>query len=149
MQYIFGIDPGRDGAVAWVDENNQLQGLEEAGSADEGTPRRLFDLFAQARLVVVERPLAYPGTPAQSLVTLTESYGAAVAIARVCGVPVLTPSASTWKRAVGVTKEKSTSVAKATELYDLPKRTRHDKCEAALLAWYGLRKLGLGAGYGA
>lgn len=143
QQFIFGIDPGRHGAVAWVDESNKLQGLEEAGSADEDTPRRLFELFKQAKLVVVERPLAYPGTPAQSLVTLTESYGAAVAVARVCGVPVITPTASTWKRAVGVTSVKSTSVARATELYDLPKRTRHDKCEAALLAHFGWMQGGL------
>lgn len=137
MQFIFGIDPGRQGAVAWVDENNQLQGIEEAGSADESTPGRLFDLFKQAKLVVVERPLAFPGIPAQSLVTLTESYGAAVALARASGVPVLTPTASTWKRAVGVTSVKGTSVAMATELYGLPKKTRHDLCEAALLAHYG------------
>lgn len=137
MQFIFGIDPGRKGAVAWVDENNQLQGIEEAGSADESTPQRLFDLFKRARLVVVERPLAFPGIPAQSLVTLTESYGAAVALARASGVPVLTPTASTWKRAVGVTSVKGTSVAMATELYGLPKKTRHDRCEAALLAHYG------------
>ena len=136
-KFIFGIDPGRNGAIAWVDENNQLQGVEEAGSADETTPGRLFELFKNASLVVVERPLAYPGTPAQSLVTLTESYGAAVAVARVAGVPVITPTASTWKRAVGVTSVKATSVEKAIELYALPKRTRHDKCEAALLAHYG------------
>lgn len=137
QQFIFGIDPGRHGAVAWVDENNKLQGIEEAGSADESTPGRLFDLFKRARLVVVERPLAFPGIPAQDQMILAESYGAAVALARLAGVPVITPTASSWKKTVGVTRVKATSVARATELYDLPKRTRHDKCEAALLAHYG------------
>lgn len=137
MQFIFGIDPGRQGAVAWVDENNQLQGIEEAGSADESTPGRLFDLFKRARLVVVERPLAFPGIPAQDQMILAESYGAAVALARLAGVPVITPTASSWKKTVGVTRVKGTSVKKAVELYGLPKKTRHDRCEAALLAHYG------------
>lgn len=136
-KFIFGIDPGRNGAVAWVDENNQLQGVEEAGSADESTPQRLFDLFQHASLVVVERPLAFPGIPAQDQMILAESYGAAVALARLAGVPVITPTASSWKKTVGVTRVKRTSVAKAAELYGLPKDTRHDKCEAALLAHYG------------
>jgi hypothetical protein len=138
--YIVGIDPGRQGAVAWIDQSNQLLGIDEAGSADESTPIRLFKLFQGAALVVVERPLAFPGVPAQSLMTLTESYGAAVALARAAGVRVITPTASTWKRAVGVTADKSTSKMLAAELYGVPERTRHDLCEACLLSYYGYIK---------
>lgn len=138
--YIVGIDPGRQGAVAWIDQGNHLLGIDEAGSADETTPVRLFRLFQGAALVVIERPLAFPGVPAQSLITLTESYGAAVALARVANVKVITPTASAWKRAVGVTAEKSTSKARAAELYGISDRTRHDLCEACLLAYFGYLK---------
>ncbi len=138
--YIVGVDPGRQGAVSWIAQDNRLLGIDEAGSADETTPVRLFRLFQGAALVVIERPLAFPGVPAQSLMTLTESYGAAVALARAASVKVITPTASTWKRAVGVTAEKSTSKARAAELYGVSDRTRHDLCEACLLAYFGYLK---------
>ncbi len=138
--FVIGVDPGRRGAVAVVEaDTGRLVGMEDAFSDDPSTPSDLHNLFAGASIVVVERPLAYPGIPAQSLITLAESSGAAVALARCAGVrTLLQPTASQWKRALGVTSEKRTSIDAAMRLFELEGcPPRHDLCEAALLAWYG------------
>lgn len=139
-EYIMGIDPGRKGAFAIVETiKGDLVGMDNAFSDDPTTPQNLLTLMTEASIVVVERPLAYPGIPAQSLITLSESYGAAVALARCAGVrTLLLPTAAQWKRKLGVTSEKRTSVEAAIRLFELTGRPpRHDLCEAALLARYG------------
>jgi len=143
-EYIMGIDPGRKGAIAIVETiEGYLVGMEDAFSNDPSMPKSLLTLLSEVSAVVVERPVAYPGTPAQSLITLAESYGAAVALARCAGVrTLLLPTASQWKRTLGVTSEKRTSVEAAVRLFELTGRPpRHDLCEAALLARYGYLQL--------
>lgn len=139
-EYIMGIDPGRKGAFAIIETmNGDLVGMEDAFSDDPSMPKNLLTLLSEVSAVVVERPLAYPGTPAQTLITLAESYGAAVALARCAGVrTLLLPTAAQWKRALGVTSEKRTSVEATMRIFELTGRPpRHDLCEAALLARYG------------
>ncbi|MGE5471385.1 MAG: hypothetical protein ACM3X0_11360 [Bacteroidota bacterium] len=139
-EYIMGVDPGRKGAFAIVETNEgSFVGMDDAFSDDPTMPKNLLTLMSEVSIVVVERPLAFPGTPGQSLITLAESYGAAVALARCAGVrTLLLPTAAQWKRTLGVTGEKRSSVEAAMRLYELTGRPpRHDLCEAALLAYYG------------
>lgn len=143
-EYIMGLDPGRKGAFAIVETiNGELVGMENAFSDDPSMPKNMLTLLNEVSAVVVERPLAYPGTPAQSLITLAESYGAAVALARCAGVKnILLPTAAQWKRKLGVTSEKRSSVEAAVRIFELEGRPpRHDLCEAALLARYGYLQL--------
>ena len=143
-EYIMGIDPGRKGGIAVVESvRGELVGMENAFSDDPTTPKYLLTLLIEVSAVVVERPLAYPGTPAQSLITLAESYGASVALARSAGVKqILLPTAAQWKRKLGVTSEKLSSVEAAKRIFELEGRPpRHDLCEAALLARYGYLQL--------
>lgn len=139
-EYIMGIDPGRKGAFAIVETiEGSFVGMDDAFSDDAAMPKNLLTLMSEVSAVVVERPLAYPGTPAQSLITLAESYGAVVALARCAGVrTLLLPTAAQWKRKLGVTSDKRTSVEAAMRIFELTGRPpRHDLCEAALLARYG------------
>lgn len=139
-EYIMGVDPGRKGAFAIVESiKGELVGMDDAFSGDPDMPKNLLILLSEVSAVVVERPLAFPGTPAQSLITLAESYGAVVALARCAGVrTLLQPTAAQWKRKLGVTSEKRTSVEAAMRIFELIGRPpRHDLCEAALLARYG------------
>lgn len=139
-EYIMGIDPGRKGAFAIVETiEGSFVAMDDAFSNDPSMPKNLLTLMSEVSAVVVERPLAYPGIPAQSLITLAESYGAAVALARCAGVrTLLLPTAAQWKRALGVTSEKRSSVEAAVRLFEFTGRPpRHDLCEAALLARYG------------
>lgn len=143
-EYIMGIDPGRKGAFAIVESiKGELVGMDDACSGDPTMPENLLTHLREVSAVVVERPLSFPGTPAQSLITLAESYGAAVALARCAGVrTLLLPTAAQWKRKLGVSSEKRTSVEAAMRLFELTGRPpRHDLCEAALLARYGYLQL--------
>jgi len=143
-EYIMGVDPGRKGAFAIVETiEGSFVGMDDAFSDDPTMPENLLKLLREVSAVVVERPLAYPGIPAQSLITLAESYGAAVALARCAGVrTLLLPTAAQWKRALGVTADKRTSVEAAMRIFELTGRPpRHDLCEAALLARYGYLQL--------
>lgn len=143
-EYIMGVDPGRKGAFAIIETiRGDLVGMADAFSDDPSMPKNLLGLMSEVSAVVVERPLAYPGIPAQSLITLAESYGAAVALARSAGVrTLLLPTAAQWKRKLGVTSEKRTSVEAAMRIFELNGRPpRHDLCEAALLARYGYLQL--------
>lgn len=139
-EYIMGVDPGRKGAFAIIETvKGDLVGMDNAFSGDPTMPKNMLTLLSEVSTVVVERPLAYPGTPAQSLITLAESYGAVVALARCAGVrTLLLPTAAQWKRTLGVTSDKRTSIEAAMRLFELTGRPpRHDLCEAALLARYG------------
>lgn len=143
-EYVMGIDPGRKGAFAIVETiKGDLVGMDNAFSGDPTMPKNLLTLLSEVSTVVVERPLAFPGTPAQSLITLAEGYGAAVALARCAGVrTLLLPTAAQWKRKLGVTSKKRTSVEAAMRIFELTGRPpRHDLCEAALLAYYGYLQL--------
>lgn len=142
MAYICGVDPGRDGAVAWVDtESGKLLGWADAKSDDLATYARLYELFQGAEAVVVEHMVSFGGNPT-TLLILTVAEGEALGIAKLAGVKkIYSPKAREWKAALGVSSVKSTSKARTAELFGMPDRPRHDCHEAALLAWYGLEKL--------
>lgn len=145
MPHICGYDPGRKGSVAWIDaDTKKLLGVEDAGSAEPDTPQKLLDIFSGAAAVVIERPLAFRGIPAQDQMILAESYGIALACASLAGVPVvITPTASQWKASLGVTKVKSTSVLEAVRIFEIEgRKPRHDRAEAMLLAYYGWQQGG-------
>ena len=86
-----------------------------------------------------------------SLMGLAASAATAVGVARALAVPVVLVQASVWKKELGVTSDKVTSIARAIELHGeckyLSNRSRnkagtvrpdHNHAEAQLLACYGL-----------
>ena len=154
MAYICGVDPGRDGAVAWVDtESGKLLGWADAESDDPATNARLYELFLGAEAVVIEHMVSFGGN-SKTLLVLTVAEGEALGLAKLAGVTEIhRPTARAWKKALGVSSVKSTSKALTAELFDMPNRPRHDYHEAALLAWYGLQqkrsRQAQGAGHGA
>lgn len=154
MGYVFGLDPGaRSGALAWVTHDNQLAGIANAEGDDENLPAALVELLAGADLLVVEKPLPYGmrKVSAASLMGLAASAATAVGVARALAVPVVLVQASVWKKELGVTSDKQTSISRAIELHGeckyLANRSRnkagvvrpdHNHAEAQLLAYYGL-----------
>lgn len=147
IKRFVGVDPGRDGAIAVLDENGKLLYLGDVLSADNYGLDELKKVLSEAvgageTVCAVERPIAFPGIHGSVLIILTFAAGAAVAAATVLGARVETPTASSWKHFLNLPKDKNESVARARELFgaDLPKRCRHDKCEAALLAYWAYKK---------
>jgi len=147
FDYYLGIDPGRSGALAVLDADAKLLELHDVSSGEELGVLTIEPVLVEVvkrgkALVIVERPLAFPGVPAQDQITLALAAGAAAGVCRSLGATVEFPTASQWKRKSGLTSDKKLSQERARQLFGdaLPKRVRHDKCEAALLAHYGYQK---------
>ncbi|KWF99082.1 hypothetical protein [Burkholderia cepacia] len=143
MASFLGIDPGANGAYAlhspdgWIVED--LPHTEEGAFDAAALYHRL--LTAGPLVVALERPLPFTISNADSMLKLGQSYGALLACVSILpDSRVLTPTARSWKAAMGLTSEKGVSVARAREVLEFgPKqRLRHDKAEAVLLAvWAG------------
>lgn len=147
FQRYIAVDPGRKGAVAVLDAFGELIRLVDAGSKEElgagAVIRVIREESTHGRLAVaIERPLAFRIDNAASLVTLSLAAGGAYGAAVALGASVEFPTASVWKRSIGVTADKTTSRTRARELFGdaIPTRCRIDRCEAALIAYWLHRK---------
>ncbi|WP_157129619.1 hypothetical protein [Burkholderia pseudomallei] len=130
-----------------LDACGRLIRLEDAGSEQELGVGAVSQVIRQESThgplaVAIERPLAFRIDNAASLVTLSLAAGGAYGAAVALGASVEFPTASIWKRSVGVTADKTTSRARARELFgdSIPTKCRIDKCEAALIAYWLRRK---------
>jgi hypothetical protein len=147
IQRYIAVDPGRRGAIAVLDAAGSLIRLEDAASEDRLGATAIALVIREESLhgpmaVAVERPLAFRVNNAASLITLSLAAGSAYGAAAALGASVEFPTASVWKRSVGVTADKTTSRTRARELFGdaIPGNCRTDKCEAALIAYWLLRK---------
>lgn len=137
-----GIDPGAKGAVAAITRGGEVLLLSDLPFCTDrqldclAFQRLLATLPAIQSVAVLERAECY-GVPAYSALKLGAVYGALRALLYASGAEVCTPTASSWKRACGLTWDKSYSVIVARGLFQsLPRVLRHDKAEALLLADY-------------
>jgi hypothetical protein len=143
FQRYIAVDPGRSGAVAVLDAGGQLIRLHDAKSENALATEVLAQVIREESVhgsvaFAVERPLAFRVDNGASLITLSLASGAAFGVAAALGAWVEFPSASVWKRKLGVTSDKGTSKSRARELFGdaLPKVCRDDKAEAALIAFW-------------
>jgi hypothetical protein len=141
---IFAADPGRHGALAVGTAAGEVLLLcdlpfDTDEQLDAPALRAQLDPLprGQGALYIIEKPVALPGLPAYSAIRLGACYGALRAVLSGYATPAGDPTPSVWKRAIGLTREKSVSVELARRLFEnLPTRLRHDKCEALLLLAY-------------
>lgn len=151
---ILGIDPGLDGALAFVDlatgelveiydvPTLQLKNKRELNEYELG---RLVDDFAGRVMDAwIERAWPRPGEAA----TLSFQFGAVYGALRgvVCAgfIPLHEALPATWKRAMHVTGDKDESRKAAGILWPAevgrwPAKKHHGRAEAALIAAYGRR----------
>ncbi len=137
-----GIDPGAKGAVAVVRGREVLLLQDLPAPEDSAALLEMLRPYAGA-VGCIEHPVAF-SMNAYTAVRLGASYGAARAVLSAVGcVSVGEPTPSAWKRRMGLAggaAGKGKSVEMARVLFDaLPKRLRHDKAEALLLAAYAGR----------
>lgn len=138
-----GLDPGKSGAYAVISGSREVLMLEDLPLVDD----RIDYLAMCAALApyhltaaALEQPIPY-AVNAYSAMSLGATWGLCLAaVLQVAPDRLLLPTASSWKRHSGLTADKALSVATAREKFEgLPKRLRHDKAEALLLADYALR----------
>jgi hypothetical protein len=153
MIYI-GIDPGLDGAIAYVPERGTawVEDVPTLKAGDKG--RRVYAIPEMRLLLQVEgvgfcvieavTPAASPGR--LGAFSLGLSTGIWTTLLVVEQVPYDPVAASVWKLAMGLRgKGKDASIAAARQLFphltnDLSRKGDHNRAEALLIAEYARRQ---------
>lgn len=139
---ILGVDPGKTGALAWLDSDGQLVDVRDMPDATgSALGAHLADLILEQRPTVacVEKVGAMPKQGVASTWKFAEGYGAILGALGALQVPILHVTPSTWKKAARLSKDKTASRQRATELWPthshLFARVKDDgRAEAALIA---------------
>lgn len=144
---VIGLDPGKSGGIAVVEE---LRTLTFKIPEDDG---ELFEILRgfPPSVVVLEQVGAVPGMPSVSSFTFGSEFGRLRMAAKAAGHEVHLVRPQKWKAAFGLimygkslgrndTEKKNADKIKAQELFPLIKVT-HATADALLLARYGERYL--------
>lgn len=147
---ILGVDPGQSGALAFLGGADGLVVIDMPKATGAALGALIRDLLVEARPVEawVEQVGYMPGQ--RGGWTFAEGYGVVLGTLGAWDVPVRHLPASTWKKAVGLTKRKGETKAQtktrsrqlAMETWPhcahLFTRVKDDgRAEAALIARYG------------
>ena len=143
----FGIDPGKDGAFAIIDEEKNILCLEPF--SEEGYIDILNQFDMSKSIGVLEHVHAMPGNGGTSMFNFGMNFGFIQGVLKSFEVPFELVTPQKWKKEYSVTSDKNTSISVAKRLFpgvDLRKtercKTDHDgKAEALLMAEYARRKL--------
>lgn len=150
---VAGIDPGLDGAVAFLGEELTVVDMPVLRLSRGGKQKRDLDAHGLAHLLrttpidhaFVEAVGARPGQGVTSTFSLGRSVGIIIGVLATLDIPLTLVSPAAWKRSLTVPKAKDGARSRASQL--LPKSAQlwarardHGRAEAALLALYGLRQ---------
>lgn len=137
---ILGIDPGAGGAIGMVQPMVETWDM-------PATPKDLADLFAtfdpNTTMVYVEASQSMPGQGVSSTFKYGVGYGVILGVLAAYGFPHRLVAPSTWKRAMGVTKDKTETRRLAQQLFPTASLGRvrdHGRAEALLIAEFGRRQ---------
>lgn len=148
---ILGVDPGLNGALAFLDLQNGKLTIIDMPTIEAGVKsKRVVNEAAIADLIdpssadhaYVEKVGAMPGNGAVSMFGFGVSYGLVRGVIAANFIPVTLVPPQTWKRVLGVPAAKEGARARASQLLPafshLWPLAKHDgRAEAALLAYYG------------
>ena len=155
-KYTMGIDPGLNGCIVLHNhEDTVFFDMPTLEITRNGKKRRQIDLYALARFVdehaeniekaFIENPQGMPGMSANSTHQLGENVGIAKMAIAANFIPMELVAPATWKKAMGLTKDKDACRLKASQL--APKlshyfaRAKDDgRAESLLLAIWGIKK---------
>lgn len=144
MVYI-GIDPGKNGGIAWIKDSGKAE-AERLNIDSLATLLRVITAQnAIPSICYVERVHSMPKQGVVSTWSFAMNYGFILGTLRAVGIPSEVVQPAVWKRAMGVTADKRTSIRRCKELFpdiDLKATARcrkdHDgMAEALLIAEYG------------
>lgn len=157
---VYGIDPGVTGAIA-VLVNGRLEAVVDlpAHAVSSGIVKRRLDGAGLAAIVrgwrarygvdeelaIVERVGSMPGQGVASVFSLGHTAGVIEGALLTLGVRLEYAVPGVWKRAMGLSSEKSASQAVASRMFPTQAGTwacvkDHNRAEAALLAAYGAKR---------
>jgi hypothetical protein len=147
-QITIGIDPGANGAIAWIDERGKscvekmpetLQDLWELIRDITNSPRSAID--GRKYKAYIEQVSSSPQMGVVSAFSFGRGYGNLEMALTAAGIPFERVRPQVWQKAMGcMTKgDKNISKAKAQELFPSIKCT-HTVSDALLIALYGTKQ---------
>jgi len=143
-----GIDPGANGAIAWIDERGKscvekmpdtLQDLWELIRDITNFPRSAID--GRKYKAYIEQVSSSPQMGVVSSFSFGRGYGNLEMALTAAGIPFERVRPQVWQKAMGcMTKgDKNISKAKAQELFP-DKKVIHATADALLIALYGTKQ---------
>ena len=144
MKTYIGIDPGITGAVAWirgdeygVDDLPVVGGRIDAWSLHD----YLTTYLNEERTVCIEKAQAMPKQGGVSQFNYGVTYGLILGAVEVAKCRIHEVAPGTWKKAMGVSKDKDAARGMAHKLFpvvrdELSRVKDHNRAEALLLAAY-------------
>jgi Holliday junction resolvasome RuvABC endonuclease subunit len=143
-----GIDPGANGAIAWIDERGKscvekmpdtLQDLWELMCDITNFPRSTID--GRKYKAYIEQVSSSPQMGVVSAFSFGRGYGNLEMALTAAGIPFERVRPQVWQKAMGcMTKgDKNISKAKAQELFP-DKKIIHATADALLIALYGTKQ---------
>ena len=144
---LLGIDPGKTGAVAALDHHGALLWVEDMTDlTGTGIGSWLAERLngETVRTCWVEQVHAMPKQGVTSVFTFGCGYGALLGALGALGVRTKLVTPAAWKKAAGLTADKTASRQRAAELWPadahLFRRVKDDgRAEACLIAEHGRR----------
>jgi crossover junction endodeoxyribonuclease RuvC len=155
---LCGADVGLSGALAFIDtatpstvetfdlpvhllsrDGKKKRELDASGLLAILTSRRIGHAF-------IEQQNALPGQGLSSTFALAKCYGIVIGLIVASGIPYTLVAPIRWKKAMGVSRDKDASRARASQLLPASAlqwrfKKDHGKAESALIALFGLRAL--------
>lgn len=157
MRGIIGIDPGRTGAIAWMQEGKlmrvedlpQIELVISGKKRSKQNPSQIRDWLADPTSpytpVYLEEVHAMPKEGAVGAFSFGRGFGQIEGILAALQIPYVLVKPAKWKLAMGVPADKGQARARAIREFPamahLFARVKDDgRAEAALIALYGSRQ---------
>lgn len=160
---IIGIDPGKEGAIAFIDDgylqvyDMPMLGNDKGAEIDHVSLKNILDPDDSVCIAYIEQQIPMPKQNIISTASCFKNYGILLGVIRTMGISSEIVSPNKWKKAMGVLmpkgskgtqyarKKASKAIAlrKASRLFPLHDFGKKDgQAEAALIAEYGRRLIG-------
>lgn len=157
---IIGIDPGVEGAIAFIDDgylqiyDMPMLGEGKGAEIDHVGLKNILDPDDSVCIAYIEQQIPMPKQNSISTASCFKNYGILLGVIRTMGISSSYVTPNTWKKAMGVLmprgfkgtqharKKASKAIAlrKASQLFPLHDFGKKDgQAEAALIAEYGRR----------
>jgi len=145
---IFAIDPGLNGAYAVWGEDGKIQEVGDLPRFSKhlnGAMLAKIIAVANPLFCVIEQVGARPGQGVSSTFNFGCAYGVCIGTFMALDMPFDTVTPGTWKREMGIGKDKERARQKAVQLHPeaaefLGRKLDHNRAEAILLAHYWSRR---------
>jgi len=144
MIYL-GIDPGQKGGIGVI--GAVCYEVHPMPDTTTGIMKLIDDYKAGPTTCIIEHAQAMPKQGGVSMFNYGQHYGELIGIMTALGIKIIEVRAASWKKAMGLNKDKDASIALCERLFpsvellpsDRSRKPSDGMAEALLLAEYGRR----------